>query len=121
MPTWDVRFDLNVNLGSAELVQLVARAEALASVIRGVPMPPYVRERLDRLNILRAVRGTTGIEGSDLTEQEVAQVLSTDATGPVLPGSRSREEQEVRNANFVMRYIADTLRQHPIRRSPSNS
>ncbi len=74
-------------------------------------MHPGVRERLERLNILRAVRGTTGIEGSDLTEEEVARVLAADAPQGVLPRSRLREEQEVRNANRVMSYIANVLGQ----------
>lgn len=110
MPTWDARFDLSIDLASPDLIQLVARAEALSGVVRGVPLPPHERERLDRLNILRAVRGTTGIEGSDLSDEEVAKVLGAETEAPVLPRSRSREEQEVRNADVVMRYIAETIR-----------
>ena len=57
MPTWDVRFDLRLDRQSDQLVRSVVKAEALAGVIRGIPIPPHLRIRLDALNILRAVRG----------------------------------------------------------------
>lgn len=112
MPQWEVRFDLRVDTANAELVRLLAHAEALASVIRRIPIPPPVRARLDALNILRAVRGTTGIEGSDLTEDEVAQVLRAKGALPARR-HREREQQEVRNADAVMRYVARLLQNQP--------
>lgn len=113
MPRWDVQFDMKIDTASPELVQLVAEAGALARVIRGIPIPPYLRERLDQLNILRAVRGTTGIEGSDLSEDEVGAVLGHTQEGPVLPRARQREEQEVRNAARVMRMVSQLLVDDP--------
>jgi Fic family protein len=112
MPQWSVRFDLHVDVDAPDVVRLVAEVESLARVIRGVPIPPSVRARLDALNILRAVRGTTGIEGSDLSEEEVREVLAAEHV-PVLARPRAREEQEVRNAAGVMEFISDTLRAEP--------
>lgn len=106
MPTWEVAFDRRVQLGDVELIRSVAEAEAVAKFIRGVPLPPSVQDRLDRLNIMRAVRGTTGIEGADLTEEEVGRILEEPSDKPVLPESRAREEQEARNAEAVMRFVA---------------
>ena len=57
---------------------------------------------------MRAVRGTTGIEGADLTEEEVGRILEEPHDKPVLPESRAREEQEARNAEAVMRFVANT-------------
>lgn len=115
MPKWDVRFDLNIELGDHALVRRIEKASALAGVINGVPIPPHVRMRLDQLNIHRAVRGTTGIEGSDLSEEEVAKVLRSPADEQALPDSRKREEQEVRNALNVLIFVADTLDSEPDR------
>ena len=56
MPSWDVHFDLRIRLGDPEVAWLAAQADALASVIRGIPITPSVQQRLDRLNIIRAVR-----------------------------------------------------------------
>ncbi len=111
MPNWDVRFDLNVDQRDEALVKAVAKAEALAQIVRGIPLPPAAYEQIDRLNISRAVRGTTGIEGSDLSEDEVAQVLRTNQN--VLGQARAREEREVRNAGAVMAFVARILRANP--------
>lgn len=115
MPGWDVAFDRHIAVDDVELVRLTAEAEAVAKFIRGVPLPPAVQERIDRLNIMRAVRGTTGIEGSDLDEAEVQRVLEAPPDMQVLPASRAREEQETRNAEAVMRFVARTLGEEPAR------
>jgi len=106
MPKWNVSFNMQLDLQNPELVSCVAKIDALASVIRAIPILPRTKEALDALNILRAVRGTTGIEGTELTELEVRQIMESPPAKPVLPPSRHREEQEARNAERLMRYIA---------------
>ena len=113
MPRWNVHFDVALDVSDPRIVQYVARAHAFASVIKGIPIPPHVQDRLDRLNIVRAVRGTTGIEGTELTEEEVSQILETPDDQRVLPPSRSREAQEVRNADELMTYVAVLSEKHP--------
>lgn len=113
MPAWNVHFKTHIRLSAPTLVEKVARAHALASVIRGIPIPPYLQERLDSLNIVRAVRGTTGIEGTELSEEEVERVLQASEGEPTLQPSRAREEQEVRNAAELMFHVDDLLRNNP--------
>ena len=115
MPTWDVSFQMHVDVRSPRVVQAVARAHALAGVIRGIPVTPLVRSHFDSLNILRAVRGTTGIEGGDLSETEAAEVIAAADDEPVLAPGRARMEQEARNAHNVMRAIQRELTQYPDR------
>lgn len=110
MPAWNVHFKTHIRLGDPSLVEKVARAHALASVIRGIPIPPHLQQRLDSLNIIRAVRGTTGIEGTELSEEEVEKVLQASEGEPILQPSRAREEQEVRNAAQLMFHVDDLLR-----------
>ena len=112
MPRWVVHFDLFVRVENPDIVRLTVSANALGSVIRGIPMPLHVQERIDRLNIRRAVRGTTGIEGTELSEAEVAEVLQS-PTAAVLSGGRRREEQEVRNAANLMERVAAFLDANP--------
>ena len=110
MPRWDIHFQPYVELRDPELLQLVARVEALAGLVRTIPLPPALRDEADRLNILRAVRGTTGIEGANLTEEEVGHIMAAGQDGePVLGAARAREESEARNAARVMDYIRDTV------------
>ena len=114
MPRWPIHFHAYVDPGDAELQQLVARIEALAGLVEAIPLPPSLRAEADRLNIARAVRGTTGIEGADLTEGEVGDILAADPDGgPVLGEARAREETEARNAARVMDYIRDAVAADP--------
>ena len=106
-------FEPALNAAHPRILENVAQVHALARVIRGIPIPPRVQQRLDRLNILRAVRGTTGIEGTELSEEEVDLVVeSPPGDAPLGPG-REREEQEVRNAEALMRYVGEYLEHNP--------
>lgn len=113
MPTWDVHFDCRLNTADYEIVSNVAKVRALAEVIRGIPLPPGVQRHINSLNILRAVRGTTGIEGTELSETEVEQIISAPPEEHVLSQARQRAEQEARNANEVMIFVAETLQEDP--------
>ena len=113
MVSWTVHFNLRLATTAQDIVVDLARIHALASVIRGIPIPPPVQQRLDRLNILRAVRGTTGIEGTELSEEEVSQVVEAPVGAAVLGHDREREEQETRNANALMQFVGEYVRNHP--------
>lgn len=114
MPTWDVNFNMRFETQSPEVVSCVARSRALADVIRDIPLPLGVQRRIDALNIMRAVRGTTGIEGTELTEEEVQQIMNAPPDQAVLPPNRQREEQEARNAEDLMHYVAEVLIRDPM-------
>lgn len=113
MPRWDVHFNPRVNVNEPEIITLVERSHALAAVIKGIPLTPRVQNQIARLNIIRAVQGTTGIEGTELSEDEVERIIASPASKPVLSRGRSREEQEVRNADELMHFIADLLARKP--------
>lgn len=106
MPTWDARFDLNVELTTPATVALLARVESLARDIRALPVPPEARARLDRLNVVRAVWGTTGIEGSTLSQAQVEEAIEATAE-PTHP--RGRMRQEARNAAAAMDYVRSAV------------
>lgn len=113
MPNWDIQFNLNLQVNDRRIVQDLARIHALAGVIRGIPIPPFVQRRLDQLNIRRAVRGTTGIEGTELSEREVSRVLDSPPGVSTLGPGREREEQETRNAEALMLYVGEYVRDNP--------
>ena len=115
MPKWDIDFNCRLNLQDQEIVSWNAKVEALAEVIRGIPLPPGLQAMIDRLNILRAVRGTTGIEGIELSQSEVQEIMAAGPEEHVLPPSRQRAEQEVKNARNVMLFVAKTLNEEPNR------
>lgn len=113
MPSWEVNFDLTLRVDTQHVIQCLAQIHALSGVIRNIPIPPSVQNRLDRLNILRAVQGTTGIEGTELTEEELGRILGTDSEAPALERGREREEREARNAEALMRYVAEFVSHNP--------
>ena len=113
MPSWTPHFNLTLQTNDRGIVADLARIHAMAGVIRGIPIPPSVQQRLDRLNIRRAVQGTTGIEGTELSDEEVNLVLDSPPDVPALEPGREREEQETRNAERLMLYVAERLDNDP--------
>ena len=113
MARWDVHFGMHVDSRNPKLVAMVAKAHALASVIHGIPIPPYLQDELDTLNIARAVRGTIGIEGTEVSEEEVRDILVAAEGERVLPAARAREEKEVRNATELMYRVSEVLDNDP--------
>lgn len=113
MPAWAVSFETRVSVTASDIITAAVRVEALAGVIRDIPIPPGVQSRIDALNILRAVRGTTGIEGIELSEDEVEQIIAAPAGTQALAKGREREEREVQNAARVMQFVADVVKDDP--------
>lgn len=64
------------------------------------------------MNIMRAVRGTTAIEGAEVSTAEVREIMRSPAR-MTLPQARQRDEQEVKNAQQVMLYVASILKRYP--------
>ena len=103
------QFDYRVQLESlhSDLIQIEAYKEAALNLV----LPPPWREQLDRLNRVRAVHGTTALEGNPLTEAEVdrqMEMLDEGAPSPSAPG-QSRERQQVRNAARAQQWIRETF------------
>lgn len=111
MPKWNVHFEMRLDNSSVELRTLVANINAISELTRDIPLPPAVERQLNALNIHRAVRGTTGIEGANLTTDEIELILDS-PDKQVLPEGREREELEARNAADVMAFIARTDQPH---------
>jgi len=113
MPAWNVTFRITVETDNKEIIATLAKCYAMASVINNIPITPNRQHKVDRLNIIRAVRGTTGIEGANLTEDEVKRIIEAPRSQPVLPANRQREEKEARGAEELMQYVARLVERNP--------
>ncbi len=91
-----------LRLNDRELLDLVIRIEAYRIAIAKIPLPPSLQKKVNHLNILRAIRGTTGIEGNLLNETQIDAALNKKK-------ARDVEEQEVRNASRVHDLIRETV------------
>lgn len=103
MPTWKIDFSLPIDLTNPEIVNLLAEAKAMARVICGIPITPPQRDKINKLNILRAIRGTTALEGNPLSEDAVAKLISSKAK------ASTKDEQEIINAREAQNYITGIL------------
>jgi Fic family protein len=61
---------------------------------------------------MRAVRGTTAIEGGQASTEEVLKIMAA-PNETSLPKARERDEQEIKNANAVMLFVAYALNKNP--------
>ena len=96
---FDFRVQLNDDL-RRDLVQIEGYREAALNLI----LPPNWRTQLDRLNRVRAVHGTTALEGNTLSEAEVARQMARLDASEGLP-ARSKDEQQVINAGRAQEWI----------------
>ena len=78
------------------IVSIEASKEAAMSLI----LPPDWRETLNKLNRIRAIHGTTAIEGNPLSEAEVSQQIEAQeqSTAHQDASQLSKEQIQIRNA-----------------------
>lgn len=97
--TWPIKFAVRIDQG--RLAPSLMAIDALVESLRDLPLPPTAREKIERLNIVRTVKGTTGLEGNQLSEEAVDELIDekVDASG------LTDDEREVYNAGLVMEYI----------------
>ena len=103
---WDVVFEPQIDIGQLylQLIELVSFVHGISAI----PLPPRLRENLDTLNILRAIKGTTGLEGNTVSDERLAEILKE----PTDQEYEDVEEQEIRNADNVLRFIRE-MKQDP--------
>ena len=107
--TWKLKFELNIK--PENFVAILNSIDNLIRTLASMPIPPSALAKMERLNIIRAIRGTTGIEGNRLTEEEVAKIYdSPSAEAPI-----DVQERENYNASQVMRYVRDYEASPPLR------
>jgi Fic family protein len=96
---WPIKFIIRID--QDRLAPSLMAIDALVESLRDLPLPPTARERIERLNIVRTVKGTTGLEGNQLSEEAVSELIDekVDASG------LTDDEREVHNAGMVMEYI----------------
>ena len=93
LPRWNVNFDLMVNRDHRRVASRLGSDQVIISHdSRDTSSSVGHKNGCIRLNIVRAVRGTTGIEGTELTEEEVSDVLKSDVrfTGFITQLDRER-------------------------------
>lgn len=85
---------------------LLITIEAYRGAAYNLMLPPEWRDQLDRLNRVRAVHGTTALEGNPLSEEQVAVSLDDRDT----ERQRTREQAQIRNAGIAQDWVRSRFR-----------
>lgn len=104
--TFDFVLD-SVNL-FGDLISIEAHRQSAMNLI----LAPEWRKQLDRLNRVRAVFGTTALEGNPLSEAEVSlQIELADQEGDSIRGPRLAKEQlQIRNAAKAQAWVTERFK-----------
>ena len=81
--------------------RLLITIEAYREAAFNLVLPPDWRDQLRRLNRVRAVHGTTALEGNPLSEEQVAEALD----GGDNERGRTREQAQIRNAGNAQDWV----------------
>ena len=98
---WD-DFAYSARVDHRQLKDLLVQLEAHRLSIQKLHIPPDWAADLRRLNIVRAIHGTTAIEGNPLSEAEVEQTLSSSPNGV-----ERKAERQVRNAQRAHEWVGE--------------
>lgn len=90
-----------------ELVQIEAYRQAALNLV----LPPDWSRQLEELNRIRAVHGTTALEGNPLSEAAVGEQLRREAASAALSEGESQEQRQVRNAGLAQNWVRERF--HP--------
>jgi Fic family protein len=102
---WE-KFTFEYNLEPHDLLPDLIHIEAYRESATNLVLPIDWREQLDRLNRVRAIHGTTALEGNPLSEAEVAQQMDI-AQDPEKSAKlkATREQQQIRNAGRAQSWV----------------
>ncbi len=97
-------FSFDYRLESSQLIRHIIHIEAYKEAALNLVLPPEWRDQLDKLNRVRAVYGTTALEGNPLSEAEVSHQLDLLIEPP--DGKKATKEQlQIRNAGAAQAWV----------------
>ena len=100
------KFDYNFRFLGKDVIPDLISIEAYKEAALNLVVPADWQRELDKLNRVRAVHGTTALEGNPLSEAEVSQQIdlletSTSSIQPKI----SKEQLQIRNAGIAQNWV----------------
>ncbi|MBI3824597.1 MAG: Fic family protein [Candidatus Rokubacteria bacterium] len=105
------RFSFESHLDSEGLQSDLIAIEAYKEAALNLVLPLDWKTQLDRLNRIRAVYGTTALEGNPLSEAEVSHQIDILEGATAVPTKTTKEQMQIRNAGRAQEWIR--ARFHP--------
>ncbi len=108
---WE-KFSFEYHLDQQGLIQDLISIEAYKEASLNLVFPQEWQSQLDKLNRVRAVRGTTAIEGNPLSEAEVAQQMEylEQKTHNSDRKTATKEQLQIRNAGEAQAWVRQRFR-----------
>ena len=104
---WE-EFRFEYRLDNSSLMVPTITIEAHRQAADKLILAPEWSDQLDRLNRVRAVYGTTAIEGNPLSEPEVShQIDLADREGDAPSARLSKEQRQIRNASWGQVWVKE--------------
>ncbi len=104
---WE-RFTFDYQLDTNHLFSDLVSIEAFKEASLNLVFPYEWQSQLDRLNRIRAVRGTTAIEGNPLSEAEVAQQMEhLEQESGDERRTATKEQLQIRNAGEAQSWVRE--------------
>lgn len=97
------RFSFDFRLSAADVTAELISIEAYREAALNLVLPSAWREQLDKLNRVRAVFGTTALEGNPLSEDEVSRQMEISADDH--PKQATKEQLQIRNAWQAQQWV----------------
>ena len=101
---WD-KFSFEFELDWNDLFPILVDIEAYRKSVLSLVLPPDWREKLNRLNRVRAIYGTTALEGNPLSESEVSHQIDVAEEGNQANARATREQLQIRNAAIAQEWV----------------
>ena len=101
------KFDFVYRYEPSSLLSRIINVEASKEAVLNLILPPEWRDQLDKLNRVRAVYGTTALEGNPLSEAEVSHQLDLldEKNGSAYTETANREQLQIRNSAIAQSWI----------------
>lgn len=107
---WD-KFSFDYRFDYEHLFDKLVNIEAYREAALNLVLPPDWQTMLDRLNRVRAIHGTTALEGNPLSESEVAHqmdVVDADREKSKAKSGRATKEQlQIRNSAEAQKWVRE--------------
>lgn len=103
------KFSFEYRYDNSGLINTIVAIEASKEAAMDLVLPPDWRDTLNRLNRVRAVHGTTAIEGNPLSEAEVSRQIEIQEESAAEPAGAkpSREQIQIRNAGAAQKWVQE--------------
>src|SRR5713226_8917733 len=102
------KFDFEYKYEVEGLTSPIVLIEAYKEAALNLVLPPEWKRQLDKLNRVRAVYGTTALEGNPLSEAEVShQMEILEENGAKKGEVANREQQQIRNSALAQNWVKD--------------